>query len=155
MADYRFVTLWCLAAPIEGVHEALREPCRWPDWWPGLCRVEALPRGEGRRYRFLWRSRLGYRLRFEARVTRAEAPRLIEAEVRGDLEGLGRWTLDEAQGITRVRYLWRVRTTPRWMNLATPLVRPLFAWNHHAMMTAGAEGLARHLGVRLLAAGRV
>ena len=34
-----------------------------------------------------------------------------------------------------------------------PLARPVFAWNHHGVMRAGGEGLARRLGVRLVEAG--
>jgi len=33
-----------------------------------------------------------------------------------------------------------------------PLARPIFEWNHNGVMRAGGEGLARHLGVRLLQA---
>jgi len=46
-----------------------------------------------------------------------------------------------------------VRTTRRWMNLAAPLARGLFAANHHALMRQGAEGLARRLDARLLHVG--
>jgi len=51
-----------------------------------------------------------------------------------------------------VIYDWRVRTTKRWMNLASPIARPIFKWNHDRVMRWGGEGLARHLGCRLLAA---
>jgi hypothetical protein len=45
-----------------------------------------------------------------------------------------------------------VRTTKRWMNLAAPLARPVFRWNHDWVMRNGAEGIAELLGCRLLAA---
>jgi len=38
------------------------------------------------------------------------------------------------------------------MNTLGPLARPAFAWNHAWVMRRGAEGLARNLGCRLLAA---
>jgi hypothetical protein len=50
--------------------------------------------------------------------------------------------------MTTVRYEWRVRTTKRWMNLAAPLLAPLFAWNHDQVMCAGGRGLAEYLGAR-------
>lgn len=154
MTHYRFETRWRLAAPLEEVYQALCQPSQWPTWWPGLVAVEPLGDGQasgiGRRFRYTWRSRLGYRLRFEVRVTRVQARRLIEAEAHGDVEGLGRWEFTERGAATEVRYLWQVKTTARWMNLLAPLARPLFAWNHHAMMRNGANGLARHLGATLL-----
>ncbi|WP_416140401.1 SRPBCC family protein [Halomonas sp. HK25] len=154
MADYRFVTRWRLAAPREAVFQALGEPAEWPAWWPGLESAERLAYGDdtglGRRYRYRWRSALGYRLHFMVCVTRVHSPSLIEARASGDLEGLGRWSLQEAEGITEVTHLWRVRTTPRWMNLVAPLARPLFAWSHHALMQRGARGLADHLSAPLI-----
>jgi hypothetical protein len=44
-----------------------------------------------------------------------------------------------------------VATTAPWMNAVAPVARPVFEWNHHAIMRWGAEGLARRLGARLLA----
>jgi hypothetical protein len=37
------------------------------------------------------------------------------------------------------------------MNILGPLARPAFVWNHNLVMGRGGEGLARQLGVRLLA----
>jgi hypothetical protein len=37
------------------------------------------------------------------------------------------------------------------MNLVAPVARPLFRWNHNAVMHQGGQGLADLLGARLLA----
>jgi hypothetical protein len=100
--------------------------------------------------RFTWRSVLPYELSFDAQVTRVERPYLIDGSATGELEGTGTWRLFEGQGTAAV-YEWRVRTTRRWMNLLGPVARPAFAWNHDLVMRQGAEGIARRLGVRLLA----
>ena len=55
------------------------------------------------------------------------------------------------RGTTRVRYDWTVFTTKRWMNALAPLLEPAFRWNHHQVMAEGGRGLAKYLGVRLLA----
>jgi hypothetical protein len=52
-----------------------------------------------------------------------------------------------------VVYDWRVRSTKPWMNLLAPVARPVFEHNHDVVMRWGGEGLARRLGVELLAAG--
>ena len=62
---------------------------------------------------------------------------------------MGRWTLTPADGGTLVRYDWDVRTTRWWMNLAAPVARPVFTWNHDALMREAAQGLARRLDAEL------
>ncbi len=54
--------------------------------------------------------------------------------------------------MTAVVYEWNVHTTKAWMNLLSPIARPVFEWNHDWVMRNGAQGLARLLGCRLLAA---
>jgi uncharacterized protein YndB with AHSA1/START domain len=157
MAAYDFLTTWCLEAPIERVWDALYESERWPEWWPGVRRVQVLEPGDGDRVgelsRYTWRSRLPYTLEFDMLTTRVERPFLVEGTAKGELAGHGRWRLFEGGGATAVTYEWTVETTERWMNLLAPLARPVFAWNHDVVMRGGGEGLARRLGVRLLAYG--
>jgi uncharacterized protein YndB with AHSA1/START domain len=157
MADYRFLTTWVLDAPIERVWDALYDSERWPEWWRGVERVQVLEPGDADRVgelsRYTWRSRLPYSLEFDMRTTRVERPFLVEGAAQGELTGEGRWRLFEGNGTTAVTYEWVVETTERWMNLLAPLARPVFAWNHDVVMRNGGEGLARLLGVRLLAHG--
>jgi uncharacterized protein YndB with AHSA1/START domain len=157
MAHYAFHTSWRLDASIEPVFEVLRDSARYPEWWTGVKRVELLRSGSengvGDVSRFTWRSVLPYSLCFDLRVTRAERPFVIAAEASGDLEGTGMWTLSERDGAgTSVVYDWRVHTTKPWMNAVGWLARPAFVWNHDVVMRQGAEGLARLLGARLIAA---
>jgi hypothetical protein len=109
--------------------------------------------GEGTVYRHVWRSRIPYSVRFDATVVRVEAPHLIEARAEGELEGTGTFRLFESEVGTAVTYDWDVRTTAAWMNAVAPVARPVFAWNHHAVMKQGGTGLARALGVPLLVQG--
>jgi uncharacterized protein YndB with AHSA1/START domain len=155
VADYRFVTTWKLRAPIEDVWEALQHTERWPQWWKGVVSVTTLKPGGADRVgavaRFVWRSKLPYKLAFDMEVVRVEAPRFAEGRATGELEGSGVWRLDQVDGVTTAEYTWAVRTTAPWMNLLAPLARPAFAWNHDYVMARGAEGLARLLGVDLIA----
>ena len=77
----------------------------------------------------------------------------MEGYAAGDLDGVGLWRLFEQDGVTAVLYDWDVTSTKRWMNTLAPLARPVFDYNHDVVMRWGGEGLARRLGVRLLAAG--
>jgi Polyketide cyclase / dehydrase and lipid transport len=154
MAGYRFLTTWILAAAREPVWEAIYDIERWPSWWRGVRQVQKLEDGDGdgvgSLYRHEWRSVIPYPLRFETRITKIELPHLIEAEADGELAGIGRWRFFDDRE-TAVTYEWDVRTTRAWMNLAAPVARPIFRWNHNVVMHQGGEGLARLLGAPLLA----
>lgn len=149
MARFEFVTTWHFEAPVIEVFDALTDSLHWPKWWPGLVSVEQREAGDeggiGRVQRFVWKSHLGYYLCFDIRITHVRTPYLIEGVADGDVAGIGRWQLCEESGVTRVHYLWQVRTVRPWMGLLARVARPLVVWNHHAMMRAGAVGLSRHL----------
>src|ERR1019366_8012445 len=78
MADYSFVTRWFIDAPIERVFSAIEAAPRWPSWWKAVVAVEVVESGDadgiGAVARTTWRTALGYRLRFDARLVRRTSP---------------------------------------------------------------------------------
>jgi uncharacterized protein YndB with AHSA1/START domain len=102
VSRYRFLTTWCLEAPIEPVWEAIHDSERWPRWWRGVENVVELePAGEdgtAQLARYTWKSRLPYELEFEMRTTRVERPHALEGEASGELEGKGRGACSSATG---------------------------------------------------------
>ena len=155
MAEYRFLTTWLLEAERERVWDAIYDSERWPEWWRGVLEAEKLEEGDqagvGQYGRYVWRSRLPYRVEFFILTTRVERPHLLEGEASGELEGVGRWRLFEQDGITAVTYEWNVHTTRAWMNALAPVAKPIFEVNHDWVMRNGGQGLARLLGAELLA----
>ena len=115
MAEYRFLTTWLLEAERERVWDAIYESERWPEWWKGVLEAEKLEEGDeagvGQYGRYVWKSRLPYRLEFFVRTTKVERPHLLEGDASGELAGVGRWRLFEQDGVTAVLYEWNVRTT--------------------------------------------
>jgi uncharacterized protein YndB with AHSA1/START domain len=156
MAEYRFLTTWLIAAPRGPLWDAIYDSERWPEWWRGVLEAEKLEEGDetgvGQFGRYVWKSKLPYKLEFHARTTRVEKPYLLEGTVEGELAGTGRWRLFEQNGTTAVLYEWQVETTKAWMNLLTPIARPIFATNHDYVMRNGGEGLAKLLDAELLPA---
>jgi hypothetical protein len=154
MAKYEFVTIWRFQSPLEPVWEMIYHSERWPQWWKGVERVVRVKEGDendiGSIYRYTWKSKLPYRLTFEMQLTNVEPMKIIEGTALGELSGTGLWQLSCDGEMTTARYDWRVETTKRWMNLLTPIARPLFKWNHNVVMRWGAEGLAKRLGVKLI-----
>ena len=140
-----------LAAPRLAVYQAVRDVLAWPTWWRGCLAVAELARGDergiGAQRRIVWRSALRYHLTIEMEVTAIERGSFIQARSNGDLHGAGAWRLTDVPGGTHVAYLWRVVVVKPWMRRTAPLLAPLFRINHDWLMTAGAHGMARHLGV--------
>ena len=150
MTQYHFVTHWHVDAPIDPVWDAISHSERWPSWWKGVEQVTELERGGedgiGNRRQYVWKSLLPYRLGFDVTTTRIDRPHALEGEASGELAGTGRWDIREAPaGGTDITYYWDVRTTRAWMNVLSPLARPIFRWNHDYVMRGGGRGLAKLL----------
>jgi hypothetical protein len=153
VADYSFVTIWRLDAPIDRIFDLIDDSLSWSAWWPSVLRVEDVgPGGEahiGSIRRYTFRGRLPYLLRFDMRLTQREPPTGLVGAATGELEGTGRWSLATDGPGTVVRYDWNIRTTRSWMNVLAPLpfVDAIFRLNHHAVMRDGLHGARRRLGV--------
>lgn len=154
MAEFKFVTVWQIEAPLAQVCDAISHCLYWPNWWQAVEKVEVFdpggPNGIGSLRRFTWRGRLPYRLTFDLRVTRVVPLTILEGYASGEVEGVGRWCFSNDGVVTVVRYEWHVCLKRRWMTLVAPVARPLFKWNHDYVMRQGGEGLARLLNARLV-----
>jgi len=155
MKQFSLTTRWHLDAPIERVWDALHAVEQWPRWWRYVIAVAEIEKGDaqglGSLRRYTWSSRLPYRLSFNMRTTAVTRPTLMEGIASGDLDGSGRWRLEPLGATTRVQYEWTVVVGKPWMRAFTPLLAPVFAWNHDQVMREGGRGIARHLGVALIA----
>ena len=153
-AQFQLVSRWHVAAPIDAVWEALKATAEWPCWWRYVNSVQEIEPGDadglGAVRHIAWRSRLPYGVAFDVEVVELQRPRLMRGVARGQLNGVGVWELEPDGPTTRVRYTWCVDLNRRWMRLVAPLAAPVFRWNHNGVMRSGAQGLARHLGVRLI-----
>lgn len=160
--QHRFVltSRWHLDCPIEAAWQRIGAIHRWPAWWPNVRAVHSsqppcadkydTPRVGSSAY-VNWKTILGYGLQLRVTTTRVAAPYELEGTAEGDLSGCGLWLLDPLGFGVVVTYRWDVHLNRRWMRATAPLLRPVFAWNHFAVMQAGARAMARDIGCRLLA----
>lgn len=148
MAPYSFTDEWLVPAPVDAVYDLLARPRDYPSWW-GDAFLEGEgdpgPAAPGKRARLLTRGRLPYRLRWELVCVEAQAPTRLVSRIRGDFEGEGIWTLSETAGGTRAVLEWRVAVRKPLVRRLTPLLRPLFAWNHRWAMRRGQERIVERL----------
>jgi carbon monoxide dehydrogenase subunit G len=146
---------WEFESPIDKVWEMINHPEQWPQWWQNCKNVEKLREGDatgvGAVQRFSMQTQLPYTLRFEVVSTLSEPPKVLAGDVQGQLQGTVRWELSESGDITTIRYFWDVEPTRAWMRAVSPLMRPIFAWNHRSMMRNAARGLSKMIGARLVA----
>ena len=140
---YVFVDEWDVAAPPEPVFEAIADASSYPAWWrPVYIDVEADgPPALGVASRQHFKGRLPYHLHTTSVITELDTPRTVTAEVDGDLRGRGTWTLTPRGDVTHVRFDWQVHADRKLLRVLTPLLRPLFRWNHNWAIARAMEGL--------------
>jgi uncharacterized protein YndB with AHSA1/START domain len=142
-AEYTFLDEWNVAAPQEAVFRALADARTYPRWWrPVYIDVESDgPPELGRVSRQHFKGRLPYTLRTRSEIVRYEPPNEFEVSVVGDLTGKGIWTLRPHEGMVHVRFDWRVIADRPLLRYLTPLLRPVFRWNHNWSVNRAIEGL--------------
>ena len=152
--EYRFVTSWRVQGTAEQVFALLDNPLDYPRWWPSVwLKAELIDRGgengSGRVVRFLSRGKLPYTLRWTAQRLGAEPPSRISIRASGDFEGSGEWTIAQAApGTVDVEYVWTIVANKPLLRWLSPILRPLFEWNHRWAMARGEESLRRELARR-------
>ncbi|HEV2281593.1 MAG TPA: SRPBCC family protein [bacterium] len=149
---YRFVERWTIpnASP-EEVYAVISEARLLPEWWKGVyLSVEPLD-GEwtsprvGFRVRAVARGFLPYKLHFVLESTVLEPARAVEVRIRGDLDGTWRAALSADGPGTRVDIEEQVIAEKPLVRALSPLLKPLFAWNHYWTTPRGERGLRAYL----------
>jgi uncharacterized protein YndB with AHSA1/START domain len=148
--EYVFVDEWDVDAPVEAVFATVADASTYPEWWKPVYR-SVVTRGEvgaGQTSDHYFKGKLPYTLRLHARMTEYEPPRRFRVEVDGDLRGTGVWTFAERDGKTHVRWDWTVFADKPLLRVLTPVLRPLFRWNHNWAVARAREGLEPYVRER-------
>ena len=142
-SEYVFVDEWDVAASQERVFEALADARTYPEWWTPIYKeVESDgPPEVGRVSRQRFGAKLPYTLTTTSKIVRLDPPCSFEVDVEGDLRGHGTWTLTPRDGVVHVRFDWRVFADRALLRLLTPVLRPVFRWNHNEAIKAAMRSL--------------
>lgn len=149
---YQFTDDWYVAAEPDVTRELLRRVEDWPTWWPSslsVVPVRPLVPGATEASRYTFQTRLPYRMVFQADVVH-DSPSAVETVVVGRVHGVGGWHVTPTTGGSRVHFDWSVDLQVLWMRALSLLARPVFVWNHQALMAEGAGAFADRLGVEML-----
>lgn len=154
MANYQFTTLWEVPGKPEDIYRLLEQAEELPRWWPSVyLDVEVINPGQsggvGKIIALYTKGWLPYTLRWKFQVTQTNFPYGFSLQAFGDFVGEGIWTFSpHPPDVCQVKYVWRVRAEKPLLKLFTPLLRPLFSFNHHWAMRKGLESLILELARR-------
>ena len=144
---YHFEDKWHVPFPAEKVWEVLSRPEDYPRWWRGVyLSAEPLEGSEGKRVAVVAKGRLPYKLRFTIETLRLEKPRLIEFRATGDfVTDVSRWRLEPDGEGTRVTLEWNPRVQKPLVKILSPILKPIFRWNHDWTMKRGERQIVEYL----------
>jgi uncharacterized protein YndB with AHSA1/START domain len=143
-SEYVFIDEWDVDAPREAVFAALADSGTYPEWWtPVYIAVETDgPPRVGSVAQHEFKGQLPYHLKTRSEIVSYDPPNGFAVEVEGDLAGRGVWTLTERDdGRVHVHFDWRVIADRPLLRYLTPILRPVFRWNHNWSIKRAIEGL--------------
>jgi hypothetical protein len=152
--EYQFLTEWRVAAPRPLIYDILRAGKEYPRWWPDVyLNAELTPSGRadglGDRVALHTKGWLPYTLRWTAISESFDEPRRIEIRAEGDFVGRGIWQLEEDGAETYITFDWRLRADKPLLRWLSPVLKPLFKWNHRWAMATGLKRLQQETQRRL------
>jgi Polyketide cyclase / dehydrase and lipid transport len=143
-SDYRFVDRWFVRASLERTYDTIGDTLRYPAWWGDVfvsVEGDGGPPRPGRHVRIVSRGFLPYLLRWEAEITDVEAPTGFAFAMTGDFVGSGSWRFETAADGTNAVFDFRPRVEKAGVKQLSPLLKPLFRWNHRWAMNRGERGV--------------
>ncbi len=143
---YHFEDRWYVPFPMERVFDVLARPEEYPRWWRGVYLSATPLDGESKRTAVVARGRLPYKLRFTIESVMQERPRLIAFRASGDFEtNLSRWVLEPRGEGAAVTLEWNPRVEKPVVKFLSPVLKPVFRWNHEWTMRRGERLIAEYL----------
>ncbi len=110
--------------------------------------MDGHPPASGGRARVKARGFLPYTLLMTLEATVLEPGKVVEVRTYGDLEGVWRATLSGEGDGTRVDIIEEVMARKPLIRFLSPLLKPVFAWNHYWTTPRGEAGLRAYLAKR-------
>ena len=147
---YHFEDHWKIPHPIDHVWEVLATPVKFPEWWQGVYLKATALDPAARQIAVLTKGWLPYKLRWTIETIRTEKPNLIEFKASGDFAtDSSKWILRPEGKGTLVTLDWNPKVEKPIVKFLSPVLKPVFEWNHHWAMNRGEKQLAQYLNNRV------
>jgi hypothetical protein len=151
--NYHFITHWRVRSTVQEVSDILGNAPDLVRWWPSVyLEVRELEPGDehgvGKVVSLYTKGWLPYTLRWQFRVTENRSPHGFSLAAWGDFVGRGSWTFEQEGDWVNITYDWQIRADKPLLKYLSPLLKPIFAANHHWAMAQGEESLMRELARR-------
>jgi uncharacterized protein YndB with AHSA1/START domain len=124
---------------IDTVWKAMSSVEQFRIWWPWLRQLEARELAAGEVWECMIQPPLPYFLRVTVTLREVEAPRLVVAEVSGDISGSARLELSRAGQGCDVRLRSELSPTNRLLRAMSVFARPIARFGHDWVLDTGAR----------------
>jgi len=132
---------WVFPAPPQRVWQALADTGEYRRWWPWLTSFEAGSLAAGERWHCTVRVRppLPYSLRFDIHLDEVVCPRLVTADVSGDIVGRARLDVHDHDAGAEVRLTSALAPSSRGFAALATVARPIVRRGHDWVLDTGAR----------------
>jgi uncharacterized protein YndB with AHSA1/START domain len=149
VAPFRYDRTFDFDVERDVLWDALNDTAHYPTWWPWLRKFDAPALTAGTVAHCAVRGPLPYTLEFSVHVVAVEPGREVETEVRGDLSGPARLTVDgDGPGRSTARLTWEVELRVPMLSAASLVARPLLVWAHDQVVANGVDGFRKGVATR-------
>ena len=125
------------AMPPEQLWAAMARVEDYRDWWPWLRHLDATGLERGATWTATVQPPLPYRLRFELHLVAVEAPRLVVADVTGDIEGEARMEVSPTELGSELHLMSALVPTSRVLRTVAQLAEPVARYGHQWVLDTG------------------
>ncbi len=119
--------LWAAMARVE----------RYQEWWPWLRRFDAEGLERGEVWTVAVQPPLPYRVSFELHLTEVEAPRVVAAELFGDIEGSARLEVSATDSGSELHFTSELAPTNRVLRAVAGIASPVARFGHEWVLETG------------------
>ena len=142
MTDFDFHSVWTLPASADRVYDVLANAERYSQWWPQIRRVRATDEHSGS---MSIRSAVPLTLLvFGRREVEDSVDRYLKVRLSGAMTGWSSWAVRPTGSGCIAEFRQQVAVSGA-LGSASKIAKPVFEWNHEAMMRGGHRGLSAYL----------
>jgi hypothetical protein len=117
--------------------DAMSELGAYRSWWPWLRHFDAATLAPGATWSAIVQPPLPYRLRFDLRLGEVEAPRVVTADVTGDIAGSARLEITPSDEGCELHLLSELRPTNAVLRAVAQVAAPVARFGHDWVLDTG------------------